>query len=165
MAGCTKDADSPEAVAEKFWEAMMDRDIDEAKNYATKSSAYSLKENNNKSDSDVKITFGEVKTEKDNSSVETTMHSSQGGSEHNIPMKTFLIQENGEWKVEAQKTMMSMFGGAMSEIMEGLGDAMKDSMKEMGKAMAEGMKEGMKEGMQDNMEEMRKQFKENMEKP
>ncbi len=90
-----------------------------------------------------------------------TMHSSSSEMDHNIPMKTFLIKEDGKWKVEAQKTMMSMFGGAMSEVMEGLGDAMKDSMKEMGRAMAE----GMKEGMQENMEEMRKQFKENMDNP
>ncbi len=162
-AGCTR-SDSPEGVADKFWGALIDRDIDKARSYATENSAASLQENKNNADGEAEITFGEVKTENGKSTIETTMHSSTGEMELNIPMKTFLVQEDGEWKVDANQTMMSMFGGAMGELMEGFGDAMKDSMREMGKAMGEGMREGMKESMsEEQMEETIRQMEEGME--
>lgn len=159
-AGCTR-SDSPESVADEFWGALMDRDIDKARSHATKNTAAFLQENNNNTDGEAEITFGEVNTENGKSTIETSMHSSNGEMELNIPMKTFLVKEDGEWKVDAQQTMMSMFGAAMGELMEGFGDAMKDSMREMGKAMGEGIREGMKEGMsEEQMEEMIRQMEE-----
>ena len=159
--GCTS-TDSPEDVAKKFWTALEDRDVDKARKYATKESAGSLRANENKNGGDIEITFGEVTTKDNEAIVETTMRSSNGGKEIQIPMKTILVREDGEWKVEAQHTMLSMFGGAMGEIMQGLGKAMKESMKEMGKAMAEGMKEGMKESMEEMKSTMEKSTEENI---
>ena len=52
--------------------------------------------------------------------------------------------DNG--KGDAEQTMMSMFGGAMGEML-GLGKAMEEGLKngveEMGKSMAEGMQKGL----------------------
>jgi len=61
-----------------------------------------------------------------------------------MAMTTILIQQEGAWKVDVNKTMMSIFGGAMGEMMDQMGEA----MQEMGESMAEGMQESM-----DNMSE------------
>jgi len=59
-------------------------------------------------------------------------------------LTTVLVQQEGTWKVDVNKTMMSIFGGAMGEMMEQMGEA----MQEMGESMAEGMQ--MQETTDDN---------------
>ncbi len=145
--GCTKNADEPLGIAEKFWDAVKNDDIETAKSYATKATANSLMVKDDKGDPRDKVTFGEVKFEDEKAEVETTLHSfaNTTGTEMTIPIKTILVQEDSDWKVDVNLTMMSLFGGAMGEMMQQMGDAMKEGMEGMGKAMAEGMKEGMEE--------------------
>ena len=61
--------------------------------------------------------------------------------------RLILVKEEGQWKVDAEQTMMSMFGGAMGEMMKGLGKALEEGFKkgfeEMGKSIAGGMQKGL----------------------
>lgn len=143
-------------VARGFWDALEAGDIETAKTFATTSSASSLQMTENMQDKDISVTLGEIVDEEGTTFVETTVATRNEETEMDIPMKTVLVQENDEWKVDVDQTMMSLFGGAMAEMMKGMGEAMGEAMQgmgeEVGKAMQEGM-EGMGEGMTQPEEE------------
>jgi hypothetical protein len=135
-----------EDVAGKFWKALGDRDLEKARSYATRATAESLTMNNNNGDGEMDVEFGETRVEGGRTIIDTRMVAEMGEAKQTIELKTILVQEDGEWRVDVASTMMSMFGGAMGEMMQGMTDAMTDAMGEMvegmGKAMAEGMERG-----------------------
>lgn len=140
VAGCGKKSEQVE-VAKNFWNALMDRDIERARSFATKESRGSLTLKDQDENAKVRVSFGGVEEKDGQAEVETTVHTENEGSSVDIPMQTVLIKEDGQWRVDVNLTMMSMFGGAMGAMM----DNMKDSMEKMGKAMADGMEKVMKE--------------------
>ena len=133
-------------VAQGFWDALKAGDIETAKTFATATSASSLKMTENMEGKDVSVEFGEVTKEGDATYVATTVTTSNDESQMAIPMKTVLVQQDGTWKVDVEQTMMSLFGGAMAEMMKGMGDAMGEAMQGMGEEMGKAMQEGI-EGM------------------
>lgn len=132
-------------VAEGFWDALKAGDIETAKTFATATSASSLKMTENMEGKDVSVTLGVVTEESDSKLVETTVTTKNGENDMTIPMKTVLVQEDGAWKVDVEQTMMSLFGGAMAEMMKGMGEAMGEAMQGMGEEMGNAMQEGVQE--------------------
>ena len=124
----------PQSVAEKFWDAMANRDIETARSYATRASRESLSVDKDK-EGDVQVTFGEMTEKEGEVSIATTMKQSDGGKEQSIPMQTILVQEEGAWKVDAERTMFSILGGAMGQMM----DSLKQGVEDFGKAFRDGM--------------------------
>ena len=140
-------ADSQMAVAKGFWDAMNAKDLQAVKSYVTKESADKLQVKDTEAPSNCKVSFGNIKIEDDKTIIDTNMQANDGTTEFNVQMQTILVKEEGHWKVDADQTMMSMFGGAMGEMMKGLGQALEEGFKkgfeEMGKSMAEGMQKGV----------------------
>lgn len=132
MTGCSAGSD-PRAAAEGFWDAMANRDIETARSYTTRASGDSLSINNN--EGELQVMFGEMTEQEGVVSIATTMTQSTDGKDQTIPMQTVLVQEDNAWKVDAERTMFSVLGGAMGQMM----DAMKEGMEDMGKAFQEGM--------------------------
>ena len=143
----TVNADSQLAVAKGFWDAMNAKDIQAVRLYVTKESANKLQAKDTEAPANCKVTFGDIKIEDNKTTIETAMQANDGTTEFNVQMQTILVKEEGLWKVDAEQTMMSMFGGAMGEMMKGLGKALEEGFKkgfeEMGKSMAEGMQKGV----------------------
>ena len=140
-------ADSQMAVAMGFWDAMNAKDIQAARSFVTKGSADKLQIKDKDTTASCKATFGDIKIEDDKTTIDTTMQTNDGTTEFQVQMQTILTKEEGQWKVDAEQTMMSMFGGAMGEMMKGLGKALEEGFKkgfeEMGKSMAGGMQKGL----------------------
>jgi len=132
-------------VAEGFWNALKAGDVETAKTFATVSSASSLKMTENMEGKDISVEFGEVTEEADATFVATTVTTLNGEKQMQIPMKTVLVQQDGTWKVDVEQTMMSLFGGAMAEMMKGMGDAMGEAMQGMGEEMGNAMQETIEE--------------------
>ena len=99
--GCSGNGDDSLAVAKGFWKAMEDKDLEKAKSFVTRASANSLQINEEEEDKDVEVAFGEVTYEEDKSIIETTIRTSEEGKDLEIPLKTILVKEDGEWKVDA----------------------------------------------------------------
>ncbi len=132
----------PVAVADKFWDAMEDRDADEARKYMTRASASNLQIKD--SDEKYDIELGKVtENDDDTVSIATTLKK-EGGKEAAIQLNTIVVKEEGQWKVDYNQTMLSMFGGAMQQMMQGLGKAMQQGAEGMNKAMQERMDEAAK---------------------
>src|SRR3989304_5209018 len=143
----TTDAESQLAVAKGFWDAMNAKDIQAARSFVTKESADKLQIKDKDTTASCKVDFGDIKIEDNKTTIDTTMQTNDGTTEFQVQMQTILLKEEGQWKVDAEQTMMSMFGGAMGEMMKGLGKALEEGFKKgfegMGKSMAEGMQKGL----------------------
>jgi len=134
LTGCSA-ANDPQAVAEKFWNAMANRDIETARSHATRASRESLNIDED-NEGEIQVTFGEMTEQEGEVSIATTMTQSADGKEQRLPMQTVLVREDDAWKVDASRTMFSALGGAMGQMM----DAMKQGMQDLGKAFQDGMK-------------------------
>ena len=138
------------AVAKGFWDAMNAKDIQAVRLYVTKESAGKLQIKDKDVTANCKVTFGNIKIDDNKITIDTTMQTSDGTTEFEVQIQTILVKEHGQWKVDADQTMMSVFGGAMGEMMKGLGKALEEGFKKgfekMGKSMAEGMQKS-NEGM------------------
>ena len=113
----TVNAESQLAVAKGFWDAMNAKDIQAARSFVTKGSADKLQIKDKDTTASCKVTFGDIKIEDNKTTIETTMQTNDGTTEFQVQMQTILVKEEGQWKVDAEQTMMSMFGGAMGEMM------------------------------------------------
>ncbi|MCF6147815.1 MAG: hypothetical protein E3K37_04060 [Candidatus Kuenenia sp.] len=130
-------------IAAGFWDALLEHDLDAAKTFATRASSANLKLNDSIDDSNNQATFGDIIINEDKAITETILNTRKDGSQISIPLQTILITEDNQWKVDADQTMMSVFGGAMGELMKDVGEAMKNGMGDMGKALTEGMPTSM----------------------
>jgi hypothetical protein len=126
-------------VAGKFWDAVNDGNLEKAKKYATQETAASLTMNDDRGDAEVDVEFGASTVEGERTIIETHMVTRMGDVNQTVDMKTVLVQEDGEWKVDIINTMMSMFGGAAQEMMQGMTEAMGQTMEDMGNVMMEEM--------------------------
>lgn len=137
-------------IAAGFWDALLENDLDTAKTFATMASGDNLTINKDVDDSSNHVTFGNIVADNDKAIIETMLNTQKDGSQISIPLQTILVKEKNQWKVDADLTMMSVFGGAMGELIEGIGEAVKNSGEGMGKALAEGMAKELEEMANDN---------------
>lgn len=135
LSGCGA-SQSPEGVANDFWDAMMKGDKAAAQKYATKESGAAIAVQGKQEGEERKVILGEPQKNEDHVSIPTTLVTITGGNEQKIPTNTILVKEDGAWKVDWNRTAAAMLGGAMGEMMKG----MQDAMKEMGKAFEEAAK-------------------------
>ena len=142
-------AESPLAIAKGFWGAMNAKDIQAVRSYVTKESRDKIQIKDKDATTNCKVTFGEAKIEDNKTIIETTLQAHDGTTEFDVQMQTILIKEDRQWKVNADQTMMSMFGGAMDEMIKGLGKITekghKKGVEEMGEIVDEGVQKGVEE--------------------
>jgi hypothetical protein len=144
LAGACGSGDGPRDVSANFWGALVDGDAEAARQWATPETAGSIQANGDGGNGD--YTLGEPIVEEGKATVPTTLVSNDNGMTSTYDLQTVLVRHEGEWRVDVNRTMMSMFGGAMEAMMEGMGDAMEDAMGELA--------EGMQQGMEDMAREM-----------
>lgn len=127
-----KTGNDPKEVAQKFWDASKSGNIGDMLSFSTKSSAAMLQkegdQNSMKKSGD--FILSDAKVTGDTAIVPTSV--TTDGFTMNLETK--LVKEDGTWKVDAESTIMSMFGGAMEEAMKQMGD-------QMGKALEKGSKQ------------------------
>lgn len=131
-------ASHPKTVADQFWDATKSGDPEEIKPFVTQASLQHelMKEKSNRTTGD--YTLGEVAINGARATIPTNLKDGQ----MNIELQTVLVKERGDWKVDVEQTMMTMFGGTMGEMMKGL--------ENLGKQLGQGLKsmgEGFKKGL------------------
>ena len=124
----------PQSVARKFWDAMANRDIETARSYVTRASRESLSIDQDEA-ADLQITLGEMTRTEGEVRISTIMKQTSDAKEQGIPLQTILVQEDGAWKVDAERTMFSILGGAMGQMM----DSLKQGIEDIGEAFKNGM--------------------------
>ena len=170
IAGCDEGL-YPIEVSEGFWRAVKDKDVNAIEKYSTKYSLTGdeLRENILPLD---EIILGKTVIDGDGAWVDTTLTIS-GDKPYTLPIKTVLIRENKQWKVDYPATMKWVSKGSsvysvISEIknmMGELAEGLNQSMEEVQKAIPE-IKEEVKrieESLLEHVPELKKQIEEFVE--
>ncbi len=144
-------ADGPHGVAEAFWTASRDGDMELAKSYIAEGGNATIKDADESGSSIGEFSLGETTIDGKQATVETTIETT-GERAMELAFNTVLVQQDGGWKVDLDQTtdemMKSLFGTTMGGLVEKMGQAMGDAMGEAMKGMAEGMAEGLKAAAQ-----------------
>jgi gas vesicle protein len=163
LSGCIFSSDSQNArsVAEDFWQAVFDKDMEQAKELVTWESADYLKYIATNHVDAQRFETGEVKITEDMAEVATILYAGQDGLMQ-VPARTVLLKVNDHWRVDVQRTMGSMVSGTMGAVVDEINDfmqqtikgvdsALSDEISKWGKALDEGMQELQKELQQQNL--------------
>jgi len=136
---CGGDTDQVRQVAEAFWDASKAGDMELAQTYVSESSTFRPNQSDNDSPpGDVKL--GRVEVNGDEATVETIVTGLNEETPFDVEFETAMVLENGEWKVNMDKTAGSMMQGAFAAMAQAMGSAMS--------GLAEGMAGALKEGFE-----------------
>jgi len=128
---------SQQEIASDFWAAMMANDIAKAQTYAKQGTMTNVtpKENANVQ----KVEIRHAREENGLTFVPTTIIGTENGKPQRRTFDTVLAKEDGEWKVDFDKTTTSILGISMEKVVEGMGKAMGDAMQGVGGAVGKGL--------------------------
>ncbi len=138
-------SNDPRVVAEAFWTASKDGDMELAKSYIAEGGNATIQEPDESSVGE--FSLGETTIDGERATVETTLKTT-GEQAMELAFQTVLVSRDGSWKIDLDQTtdemMKSLFGTTMGELTKKMGQAMGDAMGDAMKGMAEGMAEGLK---------------------
>lgn len=142
LVSCTQ-IDSPDEVAREFWEAMEDKDIEQAGKYAVPGSmeGYSSE---NIPDIELIAVSGKPEIREARALAGTEIKMKTDRKTGIYKFDTVLLNINNEWKVDYDRTLNSLMMASVKEF----GEELKRMGREMGKALGEAMKE-MGEAMEE----------------
>lgn len=105
-AGCSVPT-TPDGVARKFWAAVVRQDEEGARRWVTEvgRSGVDLSRGRWR---DAVVTFGDIRIKGDDASIETRVVLPEQKEAPPIELHTVLTRENGQWKVDYEKTMESL---------------------------------------------------------
>lgn len=167
ITACNEDL-YPIEVSEGFWRAVKNKDAKAIQKYSTNNS---LKENEiseNILPMD-EITLGKTVIDGDSAWVDTTVTIS-GDKPFTIPLRTELIRENNQWKVDYDATIKLVSkGSSVSSVINSIRNMSKDLAEELNQSMEEIQKtipqvkeevEEMEESLLEHLPELKKQIEE-----
>ena len=136
-------------VANEFWEAILQEDMEKAKALTTWDSTQYLSLLQNKKMSARRFETGELKIENGLAEVATVLYGGDKG-ELQIPLRTVLSLHDNRWLVDVQKTLGSMVSGAMGAVVEQLNTFMQNGLKDLDRALSDNvnqLNQNLKQGM------------------
>ncbi len=138
VCACGSDTDQVRQVAEAFWDASKAGDVELAQTYVSEFSTFKPNQSDNDSPpGDVKL--GRIEVNGDEATVATTATGLNEETPFDVEFETALVLENGEWKVNMDKTAGSMMQGAFVAMAEAMGSAMSGLAEGMAGALNEGL--------------------------
>jgi len=170
MTGCAEGL-YPIDVSEGFWRAVKDKDIKAIEKYSTEDSLTGDELSENILPLD-EIVLGKTVIDGDGAWVDTTVTIS-GDKPYTLPIKTVLIRDKRQWKVDYQATMKWVSKGSsvysvisgIRNMSEALAEELNQSMEDIQKAIPEIKEEveEIEESLLEHVPELKKQIKEFVE--
>lgn len=167
MTGCAEGL-YPIDVSEGFWRAVKDKDIKAIEKYSTEDSLTGDELSENILPLD-EIVLGKTVIDGDGAWVDTTVTIS-GDKPYTLPIKTVLIRDKRQWKVDYQATMKWVSKGSsiysvisgIRNMSEALAEELNQSMEDIQKAIPEIKEEveEIEESLLEHVPELKKQIKE-----
>jgi len=161
----------PIDVSEGFWRAVKNKDVNAIVKYSTKDSLTGEELGENILPLD-EIILGKTVIDGDGAWVDTTVTIS-GDKPYTLPIKTVLIRENKQWKVDYQATMKWVSKGSsvysvisgIKNMTEELAEELNQSMEDIQKAIPEIKEEveRIEESLMEHVPELKKQVEEFVE--
>ncbi len=156
LSGCIFSSESQQVreVADKFWQAVLNDDMETAKNLTTWESAQYLQFLSSKSVSAKRFETGEIKVDGTTAEVATVLYGGEKG-DMAIPVRTVLVRNKDAWQVDVQKTMGSMVSGAMGAVVDQLNIFMENGLKDLDRALADSVKE-LNQNLKQGVDQLKK---------
>ena len=158
LSACGGQADTPKSVANTFWKAVQQRDMETAKNISTWDTVHYLKYLKTEKIHPERFELGEVMVGDTKAEIETTLYSNkQGQSGVKLPGKTLLIKTEHGWRVDVKSTLASVVRHTVDNVFEQLNGFMKEGVKELDKAFSESLKD-IEKALEKGANELKKEL-------
>ena len=171
--GCAANL-SPMEVSDKFWTAVKNRDGQAAAGYVTSGSLETLKKQD--MDQDIlpinNVSFGKTVIDGEQAWVDTDVEIA-GNDPFNLPLKTVLLMENRQWKIDYDKTVASVSKtnsvarvlGELNNIGDQFNKKLDQSLDEIERTLPQVQKEieKIEENMREKLPELRQRLEEFMQ--
>ena len=161
LAGCSDDAsDSPEAVTTIFWQAVIDKDMEQAKALATWDTVDYLKYINHSKTHPERFELGETMMGEKSAEIGVILHTGgQGKKSIRIPGRTILVKTEHGWRIDVKKSLGSVIKHTVNNVFDQLNNMMQQGINELDQSFSESMKEiskGLEEGTKELQQELEK---------
>lgn len=132
LTGCFK-PESPQDVTQVFWEAVITQNVDDVIEYSTLLDAKSF-DSFKKNWKGYQLVIGKIMIDGNQAEVETQLSRITDTDENEQRLTTYLVKQDGQWKVDYVRTAKSINGhsfshflGQLDELGKKLSDTLKDS--------------------------------------
>lgn len=160
LSACNK-PETPKSVANDFWEAVQQKDMEKAKNLSSWDTVDYLRYLNAEKIHPERFELGEEIVTEENAEVETLLYSGkQGQTSIKIPGKTLLVKTEQGWRVNVKSTLGSVVRHTVDNVFEQLNGMMREGVKELDKALSESIKD-----IGDALEESTNELKKELSRP
>lgn len=145
-------------TANDFWQAVLNEDMETARQFVTWDSVEYLKFLNSGKLAAQRFETGELQITDGVAEIATVLY---GGdkADMKVPLRTVLIRHADGWLVDVQKTLGSMVSGAMGTIVDQLNSFMQDGLKGLDESLSDSIDElgrSLQDGLQGLKEELSK---------
>ncbi|MBO0613297.1 MAG: hypothetical protein RL122_457 [Pseudomonadota bacterium] len=156
LSGCIFSSESQQAreVTNTFWQAVLNADMETAKDLTTWESAQYLQFLSSKSLAAKRFETGEIKIDGTTAEVATLLYGGEKG-DMEIPVRTILIRNKDAWQVDVQKTLGSMVSGAMDAVVDQLNIFMENGLKDLDRALADSVNE-LNQSLKQGVDQLKK---------
>lgn len=141
-------------VANEFWTAILQDDMEKAKTLATWDSTQYLSLLHNKKMSARRFETGELKIDNGLAEVATVLYGGDKG-DMQIPLRTVLSLHDNRWLVDVQKTLGSMVSGAMGAVVDQLNSFMQESLQGLDSSLSESI-DKLGKSLEESMNQLQK---------
>ncbi len=154
LIACTQPAEDPKSVADKYWQYLQAGNIAEAEKLISINSRSALAEHKNRMTTINQLKNGETVTV-----VSTTITTINPDNDyrHTETFNTTLVLQQGQWKVDVNRSQIPPAPSAeeekMQQLAERLSESMQDNIESIDDAMSEGM-HMLNEALRDGSKEM-----------
>lgn len=160
---------TPMTVAQAFWTATLDGDVETAKQFLTPQSRPNF-EFILQSNKDF-VELGEQSISSTEAEILTQLTQYRGDEFRKVALRTILVNQQGQWLVDFDKTSNSMLGSELQSALDQLSNTMRETIDKGVKVMGESVKEelenmerSLQETLEDLNQELEKQEKEYKER-
>lgn len=151
LTGCFEDSNNPKAVADQFWSAVINNEMEKAKNLTTWDSVQYLSYLKTAQLNPQKYELGELAMLENNTRAEvaTILKGGELGN-MDIPVRTVLVKVEDQWRIDVQSTLGSLIQGTMGAVVnelngllqqgiKGLDETMNKTLDNLGKQLNDGL--------------------------
>jgi len=124
--------ESPQDVTREFWEAVITHNVDDAIEYSTLVDATSY-DGFNKKWNGYQAVMGKIVIDGNQAEVETELSRLNDTGKNHQKLNTYLVKQDGQWKVDYVRTAESIDGGALGRFLgqlDELGKKLSDTLKD-----------------------------------
>lgn len=148
---CHPFEDPPEAVAERFWRAVMEGDLDAARSHASAATRSRTDELAREFDVGPTV-LGETLRNESRAIVETRTEAERGGASLSVSFDTHLVREDDGWRVDVRRTRSDLTRAAFAATVGELGETLGEGLRELRESIEQGAleaSEALREALED----------------